>query len=98
MCCIDLVENFMLTVDFAPDPFVEDQAVDRTHRIGQKNEVIVHRLLIEGTVEDRIPELQAKKHRLVQAALNEDGARGVSSLTREELLGLSQIGLVGYSR
>lgn len=83
----------MLTSNPTPDPFVEDQAIDRTHRIGQKNEVTVHRLLIAGTVEDRILELQVKKRRLVQAALNEDGARGVSSLTREELIGLFRSGL-----
>lgn len=70
------------------DPFIEDQAVDRTHRIGQKNQVTVHRLLIADTVEDRILRLQEKKRTLFRAALNEKGARSVATLTREELLGL----------
>ncbi|KAI1800388.1 SNF2 family N-terminal domain-containing protein [Daldinia bambusicola] len=70
------------------NPFVEEQAVDRAHRIGQKKEVTVHRLLIEGTVEDRIRELQEKKRSLVNAALSEEGARGVGRLSLSELKGL----------
>jgi len=42
------------------NPFVEDQAIDRIHRIGQIKPVIVHRIVIEQTVEDRILALQAK--------------------------------------
>ncbi|KAI2464098.1 SNF2 family N-terminal domain-containing protein [Annulohypoxylon bovei var. microspora] len=70
------------------NPFVEEQAIDRAHRIGQKNEVTVHRVLIEGTVEDRIRELQEKKRTLVNAALSEEGAQGVGRLTMTELRGL----------
>ncbi|KAK6857929.1 hypothetical protein PG995_005628 [Apiospora arundinis] len=58
------------------NPFVEDQAVDRAHRIGQGRDVTVHRVLVAGTIEDRILELQEKKRRLVGAALSEEGARG----------------------
>ncbi|KAI1763291.1 SNF2 family N-terminal domain-containing protein [Hypoxylon sp. FL1150] len=70
------------------NPFVEEQAIDRAHRIGQKKEVTVHRLLIENTVEDRIRALQEKKRGLVNAALSEEGAQGVSRLTLSELKGL----------
>ncbi|KAI0109821.1 SNF2 family N-terminal domain-containing protein [Daldinia grandis] len=70
------------------NPFVEEQAVDRAHRIGQKKEVTVHRILIDGTVEDRIRVLQEKKRRLVNAALSEEGARGVGQLSVSELRGL----------
>ncbi|KAI0852732.1 SNF2 family N-terminal domain-containing protein [Daldinia vernicosa] len=70
------------------NPFIEEQAVDRAHRIGQKNEVTVHRVLIDGTVEDRICALQEKKRKLVNAALSEEGARGVGRLSLSELRGL----------
>ncbi|KAI6085770.1 SNF2 family N-terminal domain-containing protein [Hypoxylon rubiginosum] len=70
------------------NPFVEEQAVDRAHRIGQKKEVTVHRLLIKDTVEDRIRELQERKRELVNTALSEEGARSVSRLTLAELRGL----------
>lgn len=42
------------------NPFVEAQAIDRIHRIGQSRPVRVYRIIIEGTVEDRILELQEK--------------------------------------
>jgi len=42
------------------NPFVEDQAIDRIHRIGQSRPVVVHRIVIEQTVEDRILALQEK--------------------------------------
>lgn len=40
------------------NPFVEAQAIDRIHRIGQSRVVKVHRIVIGGTVEDRILQLQ----------------------------------------
>ena len=43
------------------NPFAEDQAADRAHRIGQQKEVRVLRLAVPGTVEDRILQLQQKK-------------------------------------
>jgi SNF2 family DNA or RNA helicase len=42
------------------NPFVEMQAIDRIHRIGQVKPVIVHRIVIADTVEDRILALQDK--------------------------------------
>lgn len=41
--------------------YVENQAIDRVHRIGQQKEVTVHRLVVADTVEDRILELQKSK-------------------------------------
>lgn len=67
------------------NPYVEDQAIDRAHRIGQRREVFVHRLLIEGTVEDRIIELQNKKRELISGALDEGGTFNVSRLDTREL-------------
>ncbi len=68
------------------NPAVEDQAADRAHRIGQDRPVIVHRLVAEGTVEDRILELQARKRAVAEAAVGQ-GAAG-EAITREELLAL----------
>lgn len=70
------------------NPFVEDQAVDRTHRIGQRRRVEVHRVLVAGTVEDRILRMQEGKRRLVGAALSEEGAVGAARLSIGELKGL----------
>lgn len=70
------------------NPYVEEQAIDRAHRIGQRRAVTVHRVLIKGTVEDRILRLQEKKKNLVNAALGENGTSGAGRLTVGELEGL----------
>ncbi|KAG0160891.1 hypothetical protein PDIDSM_8423 [Penicillium digitatum] len=67
------------------NPYIEDQAVDRAHRIGQVREVFVHRLLIEYTVEDRIVTLQDQKRELISGALDEGGTMNVSRLDAREL-------------
>jgi superfamily II DNA or RNA helicase len=69
------------------NPAVEAQAIDRTHRIGQDRTVVAYRLLAEGTIEERIAELQARKARLVKDVLGEDGfARTLSRADLEYLL------------
>ncbi|KAI1610100.1 adenosinetriphosphatase [Exophiala viscosa] len=90
--------NHVIMLDPFWNPFVEYQAADRCHRIGQKREVTVHRVLIgegegatkesesEGfTVEDRILALQEKKKQLVETALDEAAGRGVARLGVREL-------------
>src|SRR5690606_4932261 len=51
------------------NPAVEDQATDRAYRIGQTRPVQVHRLIAEGTVEDRIAQLLRAKRNLAEAVL-----------------------------
>jgi SNF2 family DNA or RNA helicase len=65
------------------NPAVEDQAADRAHRLGQVRPVLVHRLIAEGTIEERILELQERKRSLTEAALG--GREAEASLTREDL-------------
>jgi SNF2 family DNA or RNA helicase len=55
------------------NPAVEAQAIDRTHRIGQTRTVIAFRMLAEGTIEEKIWELQQRKEALVSEVLGEDG-------------------------
>lgn len=67
------------------NPFVEDQAVDRAHRMPQQREVTVHRILIPETVEDRICQLQDKKRDLIGQALDEHAAKSLTRLGLQEL-------------
>ncbi|KAJ4298722.1 hypothetical protein N0V88_003754 [Collariella sp. IMI 366227] len=67
------------------NPYIEMQAVDRAHRIGQQREVQVHRILVKETVEDRILDLQEKKRALVEAALDEGQSKSVGRLSEREL-------------
>ncbi len=69
------------------NPAVEDQATDRAHRIGQSRPVQVHRMITQGTVEERVAELLRRKRSLADSVL----ARGESALTElsnDELLDL----------
>ncbi|KAG5928060.1 hypothetical protein E4U42_001335 [Claviceps africana] len=52
-------------------PAIEDQAIDRVHRLGQTKETTVWRLIVEGTVEDRVLNIQREKRKLVTKAFQE---------------------------
>ncbi|MBJ3807593.1 DEAD/DEAH box helicase [Streptomyces flavofungini] len=67
------------------NPAVEDQATDRAYRIGQTQPVQVHRLITEGTVEDRIAELLAAKQALADAVLGDGGEAALTELSDAEL-------------
>ncbi|KAF2677579.1 hypothetical protein K458DRAFT_423835 [Lentithecium fluviatile CBS 122367] len=67
------------------NPFVEEQAVDRAHRMPQKREVHVHRVLVPETVEDRICALQDKKRELINTALDEGVSKSLTRLSIGEL-------------
>lgn len=79
------VASQVIILDPFWNPYIEEQAIDRAHRIGQKNEVTVHRVLIESTVEDRIVALQDQKRALISEALDEASGRNVSRLGVQEL-------------
>ena len=65
----------------------ENQATDRAYRLGQKNKVQVVKLIVEGTVEEKINQLQQKKHELSQSVI--EGSDGsVSKMSKEEILEL----------
>ena len=63
----------------------QNQATDRTHRIGQKNVVTVYKLIAKDTIEDRILELQGKKAQLADQVLGGEEI-GRASFTRQELM------------
>lgn len=67
------------------NPYIEEQAIDRAHRIGQLREVHIHRILVEKTVEDRILELQDKKREIIEGALDENASKSISRLGTREL-------------
>jgi superfamily II DNA or RNA helicase len=66
------------------NPAVEEQATDRAYRIGQTQPVQVHRLIAEGTVEDRIAQMLESKRALADAVLG-SGEAALTELTDREL-------------
>ncbi|MFI9822725.1 SNF2-related protein [Streptomyces sp. NPDC052013] len=69
------------------NPAVEAQATDRAYRIGQTRPVQVHRIIAEGTIEDRIAELLIRKRELADAVLG-SGEAALTELTDAELADL----------
>ncbi|KAF2212324.1 hypothetical protein CERZMDRAFT_41181 [Cercospora zeae-maydis SCOH1-5] len=68
------------------NPFVEEQAIDRVHRLNQTVDVKVFRLTIRDSVEEKILELQEKKRELAKAAI--EGGKGMGNLSMKDILGL----------
>ncbi|WP_152396144.1 DEAD/DEAH box helicase [Paenibacillus guangzhouensis] len=66
------------------NPAVEQQAADRAHRIGQRRVVQVIRLVAQGTVEDKMYELQQRKMNLIDEVI-QPGHEGLSALTEQEI-------------
>nr|XP_028582463.1 transcription termination factor 2 isoform X3 [Podarcis muralis] len=62
--------NHLFLLDMHWNPALEDQACDRIYRVGQQNDVTIHRFVCEGTVEEKISELQSKKKELAQKVLS----------------------------
>jgi superfamily II DNA or RNA helicase len=72
------------------NPAVEDQASDRAWRIGQDKPVQVHRLVTEGTIEDRIAALLESKRRLAESVVGA-GEGWISELSDTELADLVEL-------
>ena len=69
------------------NPAVEDQATDRTRRIGQKKAVHVMKLITKGTIEEKIYSLQQKKKDMINAVIK-PGETLVSKMSKEEVMDL----------
>ncbi len=72
------------------NPAVETQAVDRAHRIGQPNPVVVYRYVSAGTIEEKVMELKAKKAALFSEVVDAEGALS-GALTEADLRGLFEL-------
>ncbi|PKN80911.1 MAG: ATP-dependent helicase [Candidatus Cloacimonetes bacterium HGW-Cloacimonetes-1] len=69
------------------NPMIENQAIDRTHRIGQTNKVQVIRLITKGTVEEKILALQQTKLDLFKSVI-EDGQQIIKTISIDEMRSL----------
>ncbi|WP_146566608.1 DEAD/DEAH box helicase [Posidoniimonas corsicana] len=70
------------------NPAVEDQAINRAHRIGAKGAVTVTRYIAMGTIEQRIDDILAQKRELFQSVFSDTNAPRSYGLSRDELLSL----------
>jgi non-specific serine/threonine protein kinase len=75
------------------NPAVENQATDRAFRIGQKQNVLVHKFVCRGTVEERIDAMIRDKQSLAEGLLDQQGETALTELADDELLRFVSIDL-----
>lgn len=76
--------DYVYIVDPWWNPAVEQQAIDRTHRIGQTKNIFAYRMICKDTIEDKILQLQEKKRALARDIVS-DETGFVKSLSREDV-------------
>lgn len=70
------------------NPAIEDQAADRVHRFGQKKSVQVIRMIMKGTIEEGINELQDQKRELIDTVIRKNDNKKTTTLTKDDILAL----------
>lgn len=83
--------NYVFLFDRWWNPAIEDQAINRAHRLGQKGTVFVTRFVSQGTIEGRIAEILEKKRQLFQELIAQNGPPASMGLNEEEIFGLFDI-------
>jgi non-specific serine/threonine protein kinase len=73
------------------NPAVENQATDRAFRIGQKRNVLVHKFVTSGTIEERIDAMIAEKRQIAAEILDTDGEINLTELPDDELMELVRL-------
>ncbi|KAG5518411.1 hypothetical protein PMAC_002804 [Pneumocystis sp. 'macacae'] len=74
--------NRVILLDIWWNPAVEEQAIDRVYRIGQTKNVIIHKIIVKNTVEERILMLQEKKKALIKETLNDENHASLFNINR----------------
>lgn len=86
---LNLVEaDYVVLLDPWWNPAVEEQAIDRTHRIGQARPVFVYRIVAADTIEQKVIALRESKARLFSRVLDGDGDLGSGALNADDIRAL----------
>jgi hypothetical protein len=85
--------NHVVHFDRWWNPAVENQATDRAFRIGQQKNVVVHKFITEGTIEEKIDDLLEAKARLSEDVIAAGGESWITELENDQLLDLFRLGL-----
>jgi SNF2 family DNA or RNA helicase len=83
--------NYVFLFDRWWNPAVEDQAINRVHRIGQRDPVFITRFLVRDTIEERIAQVLERKRRLFNDLIEDAPAPPSLGLSEEEIFGLFEI-------
>ena len=74
------------------NPAVENQATDRAYRIGQKKNVMVHKLVCKGTIEEKIDTLIESKKELAENVIGSGEENWITEMSNDELLSILRLG------
>lgn len=85
--------NHVIHFDRWWNPAVENQATDRAFRIGQKKNVVVHKLVCSGTVEEKIDAIIESKKELAENVIGSGGERWITQLSNDELMSIMRLEL-----
>ena len=85
--------NHVIHFDRWWNPAVENQATDRAFRIGQKKNVIVHKFLTKGTVEEKIDKMLEEKSKLSEDVIASAGDAWITEMKNDELMDLFKLAL-----
>jgi non-specific serine/threonine protein kinase len=80
--------NHVIHFDRWWNPAVENQATDRAFRIGQKKNVVVHKFITMGTIEEKINKMLEEKQKMVSDVMASSGKTWITEMNDEELMRL----------
>ncbi len=83
--------NHVIHFDRWWNPAVENQATDRAFRIGQTKNVMVHKFVTQGTIEEKIDEMISRKQKLAKDILSSGEEQWITELNNEELMTLFKL-------
>ena len=83
--------NHVIHFDRWWNPAVENQASDRAYRIGQTKEVFVHKLVSNGTIEEKINQIIESKQELAETILATGQEKWITEMDTKELLDLFRL-------
>ena len=85
--------NHVIHFDRWWNPAVENQATDRAFRIGQEKNVVVHKLVCSGTIEEKIDAMIESKKELAENVIGSGGEKWITELSNEELMSIMKLEL-----
>lgn len=83
--------NHVIHFDRWWNPAVENQASDRAYRIGQKKNVVIHKLICNGTIEEKIDQLIVSKKALAENVIGSGGTDWIGEFSNEEIMDLLRL-------
>lgn len=85
--------NHVIHFDRWWNPAVENQATDRAFRIGQKKNVVVHKFVTKGTIEEKIDQMLEEKKQLSDKVIAPSGESLITEMDNKDLIGLFKLSL-----